>query len=185
MPGIRWSREANYRAGAEPEVFSVYRFASPFLVTLLLLIPGNGFAQQKAIWVSSTPLTTRDGFATLRWSAEGDEPVALFRISEEHSGERQISFTDQAEIRVFRTVPGNYCFWVQACKRYPDGYPFCGRKSLPLTLIVLRPVIQPVSPPAAAGGPSVHPLAVSANSATQFTHAPWMSAIEYVTETCI
>jgi len=99
-------------------------------------LPGIVFGQAKPVWLTATHVTTGDGFATLRWSVEGDGVWALFRISENHSGERQISFTDQAEIRVFRSQPGEYNFWVQACKRYADGYAECGAFSPRLSLSV-------------------------------------------------
>lgn len=106
--------------------------------TIGVALPGTGFAQPKPVWVSQTPVRTDDGFATLRWSVEGNDSVALFRISEESSGEKQFSFTEQAEIRVFRLKPGDYSFWVQACKRYADGFPLCGEPSQRLTLIVVN-----------------------------------------------
>jgi hypothetical protein len=60
----------------------------------------------------------------------------LFRLSEEHAGTRHVSFTDQAEMHVFRGDPGTYSFLIQACTRSEDGYLQCGELSPPLVLTV-------------------------------------------------
>jgi hypothetical protein len=109
-----------------------------FCLFLFLMMPVAAMAQGKARWISSTQLITNDGLATLRWSVDGIEAIALFRLREEHSGEYQISYTDQAEILVVRGEPGDYSFWVQACKRYADGYPQCGESSRRLILSVIE-----------------------------------------------
>jgi hypothetical protein len=77
---------------------------------------------------------TADGSATLKWSVAGDDPVALFRLTEEHAGARQMFYTDQAQMRVSRDEPGSYTFTIQACTRSADGYPQCGQVSRPLVL---------------------------------------------------
>ena len=108
----------------------------------LMCIPCAGFAQAQAQWLTPTRFSARNGAATLRWSVEGSEAVALFRISEESTGQHQISYTDQTEIRVVRSEPGDYSFRVQACKRYIDGYPLCGEYSNPLIVSVPKPSVD-------------------------------------------
>jgi len=126
------------------------------VVTLCLVVltvtPVAVFAQVRAQWVTPARLTARNGVATLRWSVEGGEGVVLFRIREEFSGERQISYTDQAEIRVVRNEPGDYSFWVQACRRYADGYPLCGDLSSRLTLSVPGPCAGSTQAPGQGNG---------------------------------
>jgi len=114
------------------------RPARLFVVALLLghLLPDSAYAQQQPFWISPTQIVIAEGFAILKWSVKGGDSVALFRISEEYAGEQQVSFTDQAQLRVVRTKPGHYSFSVQACKRYPDGFPSCGASSSQLTLSV-------------------------------------------------
>jgi len=79
-----------------------------------------------------------EGMTTLRWSCDGEKPIGLFRISRSHSGDRQISFTDQAELRLFQPEPGDYEFRVQACQALPGGYPLCGDSSPPLNFTLER-----------------------------------------------
>jgi hypothetical protein len=109
------------------------------------MVPVAGLAQAKARWISSTRLTSHDGFATLRWSVDGSEAVTLFRLREEHSGELQISYTDKAEIQVVRGEVGDYSFRVQACVRYADGYPLCGEPSRRLILSVTEYDLDSIS----------------------------------------
>jgi hypothetical protein len=106
-----------------------------FLAATVLPVRAN--AQAEPAWVSPTTLVTADGYATLKWSIAGDDPVALFRLTEEHAGTRQISYTDQAQMRVLRDEPGIYTFSIQACTRSADGYPQCGQVSRTLVLTVV------------------------------------------------
>jgi len=135
------NRGVRHRSRGEPD--SVIGLGLVFL----LAMPCTGLAQARALWLTPDRLTTPDGVATLRWSVEGGEAIALFRISEEYSEEHQISYTDQAEIQVVRSEPGDYSFWVQACTRYADGYPLCGESSRRLTLIVREPATTPTPQP--------------------------------------
>lgn len=117
---------------------SISRTRAPELVILLtfMLLPAQVSAQSEPFWVSPTALTNNDGVATLKWSVSGDDPIALFRVTEEHAGARQVSYTDQPELQVSRTTQGKYTFRVQACTRLADGYPQCGEVSPPLVLTV-------------------------------------------------
>lgn len=124
-----------------------------FCFFLFLMMPVAAMAQAKARWISSTQLITKEGLATLRWSVDGNEAIALFRLREEHSGEYQISYTDQTEIDVVREEPGDYRFWVQACRRYADGYPHCGESSRRLTLSVIETDIDAPSSAKATSDP--------------------------------
>jgi hypothetical protein len=108
------------------------------LLLPFLALPGYVQAQQQPIWISPTQLASSVGFVTLRWSVKGGDSVALFRVTEEHSGERQVSFTDLAEIRLHRPKPGEYTFTVQACNRLANGYARCGQASSKLTLALGR-----------------------------------------------
>jgi hypothetical protein len=101
------------------------------------VLPVRSDAQAEPAWVSPTILVTADGSATLKWSVAGDDPVALFRLTEEHAGARRISYTDQAQMRVLRDEPGIYTFSIQACTRSADGYSQCGQVSQPLVLTVV------------------------------------------------
>lgn len=109
------------------------------LIALLLALPGVASAQDTPSWVSATPVVTADGFATLQWSMNGDQSISAFRIHEQAPDEQQFLYTDQVEIRLFRKLPGDYRFRVQACIRSPSDYPRCGAPSQPLTLIVQNP----------------------------------------------
>ena len=120
-----------------------WRSAGLFLVLLWAAHPGKSSAQALPAWVSSTRLVSSDGFATLRWSVETSGHVNLFRISEDHSGQKQISFTDQPQLQVWRREPGDYQFWVQACTSHPEGYFRCGESSSQLTLVVMDRAIAP------------------------------------------
>lgn len=126
-----------------------------FCLFLFLMMPVAAMAQAKARWISSTPLITKEGLATLRWSVDGTEAIALFRLREEHSGEYRISYTDQTEIDVVRGEPGDYSFWVQACRRLADGYPHCGESSRRLTLSVIETEVAAQSPTESTSDPSI------------------------------
>jgi hypothetical protein len=104
-------------------------------------------AQAAPSWVSNTQLHSKDGFATLRWSVSGDSGIPLFRITESNCGENQISFTDQAQLDIFRIDSGKYEFRVQACVRTPEGYADCGLPSQPLVLSVADSIDNSVHDP--------------------------------------
>lgn len=114
-------------------------FPGVLTVLLILLIAGAPPAEaapRNPTWISASPVISNDGFATLRWTIDGDEPVALFRVTEEFRGERHVSFTEKPELTVFRIDPGAYVFRTQACDRDAAGYPECGSASAPLILQV-------------------------------------------------
>jgi len=110
--------------------------ASVLLIVLTAALPLQVSAQSEPYWVSPTALASTDGVAILKWSVTGDDPIALFRVTEEHAGARQVSYTDQPELQVLRTEQGKYIFLVQACTRLADGYPQCGEVSRTLVLTV-------------------------------------------------
>ena len=113
------------------------RSGAPLLLILLAAVmPVHVSAQSEPLWVSPTALVSTDGVATLKWSVIGDDPIALFRVTEEHAGARQVSYTDLPELQVSRREQGKYTFLVQACTRLADGYPQCGEVSPPLVLTV-------------------------------------------------
>jgi len=147
MSGGKDRPEASGPARIGPGNAFKHRTARLLVTTLGLALPAAIFAQPVPTWVSSTLLATNDGFMTLRWSIEGNEAIALFRICERHSGTQNVAFTDQAEMRMYRTEPGEYSFWVQACERYPDGFPKCGQPSERLAVIVKQMVTQPLTLP--------------------------------------
>jgi len=117
---------------------SVSRRCAPELLILLavMLLPVQVSAQSGPSWVSPPALVSTDGVATLKWSVIGDDPIALFRVTEEHAGARQVSYTDQPQLQVSRREQGKYTFLVQACTRLAEGYPQCGEVSPPLVLTV-------------------------------------------------
>src|SRR5262245_39728855 len=94
---------------------------------LLGCFPFEANAQPKPSWVPSQSINSDDGYGTLRWTVEGDQAVTLFRITEEFAGQQSFSFTDQAELAIFRINSGKYTFKVQACERDADGFPKCGK----------------------------------------------------------
>jgi hypothetical protein len=106
------------------------------LVLPCLVLPGLTQAQQRPFWISTTPIVSTNGLTTLRWSVKSGDSVTLFRISEEYSGEQQVSYTDLAELQLHRHKPGKYTFVVQVCHRFSDGYAKCGEASSKLTLAV-------------------------------------------------
>jgi len=106
------------------------------LAALSIASPVIASAQSQPHWSTSTNLVSPDGHVRLRWSCDGGEPIALFRLTEEFSGHKQISFTDQAEMQLFRSEPGTYEFRVQACRPQAAGYSQCGEHSAPLTLTI-------------------------------------------------
>ncbi|MSQ98592.1 MAG: hypothetical protein EXR85_04760 [Xanthomonadales bacterium] len=131
------------------------RSAAPLLLILLATVmPAQVSAQSEPAWVSPTALASADGSATLKWSVIGDDPIALFRVTEEHAGARQVSYTDQPQLQVLRTEQGKYTFLVQACTRLADGYPQCGEVSQPLVLTVTV-AANPEDPPAPVGAPDM------------------------------
>ena len=87
------------------------------LLLLCVGIPLDGIAQPKPTWVPATTINSADGYGTLRWSVDGELPVGLFRITEEFAGKQSVSFTDQAELQIFRIDTGTYSFRVQACRQ--------------------------------------------------------------------
>lgn len=141
MSGLNQST-ANSRKNGEPT-----RACKRILVAALLVLPGLSSAQDTPMWVSATPVISTDGFATLQWTVNGDQSVAVFRILEQTPADRQYIFTDQAEIRLFRNVPGDYSYWVQACAGWSSDQPRCGPPSQPLTLTVQMSALT--HPPAA------------------------------------
>jgi hypothetical protein len=153
--GIRTTVDrASTRLGSRPG----WRAAELFLVLLWAAHPGKSNAQATPEWVSSTRLVSADGFATLRWSVEGSDKVELFRISEIHSGQQQISFTDQVEMRLRRSEPGEYHFWIRACDSRSGDYPHCGEASAQLTLIVLESVLTSRIPGSQSAGHRLFPV---------------------------
>ena len=116
---------------------SVRRKCAPVFLTLFVaMLAPEVCAEPEASWLTPTDLSSHDGLATLRWSVSGDDPVALFKITAEHEGARQVSYTDQPQLQLMLPERGKYTFLVHACTRMPDGYPQCGVASQPLVLTV-------------------------------------------------
>lgn len=127
----------------------ISRGAPLLMILLAAVMPVQVSAQSGPSWVSPLALGSTDGVATLKWSVTGDDPIALFRVIEEHGGALQVSYTDQPQLQVSRREQGKYTFRVQVCTRLPDGYPQCGEVSPPLVLTVAGTAVdtEPIRSP--------------------------------------
>lgn len=108
-----------------------------WVIAIVLVVPALADAQEVPKWVSPARMLSGDGRATLQWSIDGSGSAPVFRIREKSRVEQQVVFTDQAEFRLLRQPPGDYCYWVQTCIYQSDGYPSCSRPSAPLLLTVM------------------------------------------------
>jgi len=103
-------------------------------MTLPAIAPGQPVPE----WISSTHRLAPGGTFILQWSIQGDETVSAFRVEETSALENRVFFTDQAEIRLFRTLPGDYHYRVQSCTDRFIDMPKCGKPSAGFTLKVVN-----------------------------------------------
>jgi len=102
-----------------------------------MTLPAIAQGQPVPEWISSTDWMIPGGMFILQWSIQGNETVSAFRVEERSASENRVFFTDQAEIRLFRTLPGDYHYHVQSCTDRFIDMPKCGKPSTGFTLRVV------------------------------------------------
>jgi len=114
----------------------------------LFTVPCLGSAQglPTPVWSISTSISSDDGYAELRWTVAGSDPVNFYRLTELFEETSSVHFVDHPTTRLYRIVPGRYEFQVQACERDTAGYPTCGQKS-PLLALTITDAVESIGTP--------------------------------------
>ena len=105
------------------------------LISSRPLVAGTELPDPPA-WRVEPALVSEDGYAELEWQAAADTGATLFRLHELGDELDRESYVEGSGVRIFRSEPGQYSFYLRACTRDGDGFPACGKRSRRLVVTI-------------------------------------------------